>query len=240
MKLNRILVLSISMLALVGSSLGSEFSTNVSAASGSDSAQAKQAQKLREAEAKESKIVLYDYEALDNAARQRLAQLISDGARTAEINSAAEVLDAVARARYLAISAQLSEQVTTFVEGFKPQLAAAPHLLKQWIPTLMKSNEMPTVAVQVVTRFLEAKTKADAQLAVGDMLRLVPAMEARDKAMAQVQMQKDQPADQFMNARRHAGDQAFNTAWNAAKATEQVQQNNQPQPTPRPTATLPN
>lgn len=119
-----------------------------------------------------------DFAALENTARAKVADALKSGK---DLQGWTSFLDTVVRARYLSAAARLSEKFADVADGFAPQIAALPELIKRAIPMAMKNDSTSPIAIQVVTQFLSAKTAADAQMACGDMLRLIPAMNAADK-----------------------------------------------------------
>lgn len=172
------------------------------------------------------RVVRSDYASLEQAARDRLANLIADGAGDGRIVSATQVLRDITTAHYLESSAKVTDPIVGALEGLKPQLAVLPDLIKGAILTQMKTGDLPPIAIESVKKFLSADNKVDAQVSVGDVLRLLPAVAARDKAMAMIPAPSTattpQDRQKLELAQKTAGDTAFNQAWKAAKASEDI------------------
>jgi len=180
-----------------------------------------------------NRVVLVDFDSLERASRERLGNLIANGSRSGDVAAASESLHQITAARYLSVTSRLTEHVANFADGFRPQLAAAPDLLKKALPMIMRSDDMPQIATQVVQTFLEAKTANDARVAMGDILRLIPALEARDRAKfaspSPFGGKTAEETKKLEDARTAAGNAAFEAAWKASKATESVKGETAPQ-----------
>lgn len=185
-----------------------------------------------------------DWASLEDSAREKLANLLANNAKPGEVATAAEVLDHVCRSRYLSVTSRLSEHIATVADGFNPQLSALPDLIKGMVSSTMRSSDYPPVAIQVVSQFLSARTKMDAQMATGDILCLIPALDARDKArlsVAQQPFEGKTPEEKAAITARNtkAANDAFDIAWKAGKTAAASTAPNTTAATPPVIVTLP-